>query len=380
MVWVLLAFACLSDIMCVKGDNLKICFHTNELNERGITVAIYAYAHYNEKIQKNKSLFALPNVAQVTQGLIRSKFERRFNGSMHLYDKNTRFGMITMAQEMGCDVVYVIKAGGIGAMPALRNQMSCKGPPVAVHAVFYWQKHGASYAMITEAQAEARSKQAAAKGNADIAPAEFIQDSWVPHIIEPPKAEGWILSRGISEPNMGSARKLWWRVDTGARTRSMWALCTIPCQMSKQYRDRNSWSCVKNMPRNAPFIPSTSDQLTKEAYFHKCDVMLHARKEGKHFSLALGEASVPNIPLLFRCNPPTPEQPIQKQGKALKYENKEQLVAQIGKLMSRAPKGDDNAYEDFLPEAVMARFNRILIQRALDSRRHSTGNKRECMA
>lgn len=367
----------LSFLVCLQASNLTICFTTNELNERGTTVAIYDYANYNEKLLKNKSLFVLPAVDAVTRGASISRFRSRF-GYLHYYDVNTKFSLSEKAASLNCNVLYVIKAGGYDSKPSLDSQLACDGPPVAIHAVFFWQKHGASYAMISEEQAILRaSKQS--KGGQNKETKKFILDSWVPHIIEPPSE---ILTRT-------ALTKFDYRKDLGVH-KGAFVLCRhgssdtfnvefvhqAVCEAARTHEHAliflflgtNAWACARGQ-RNIHFLPKTADIYEKEAYFQVCDAMLHARSEGEQFSVALGEASVRNIPILFRKTPGNPAQPIEVQNKAFFYVNKQDLLTRIANLTRNGvPVGDYNAYRTFSAEAVMKRFDRILIQRALSAK------------
>ena len=65
---------------------------------------------------------------------------------------------------------------------------------------------------------------------------------------------------------------------------------------------------------------------------------------------------------------PTPGTPVHK--KAFLYTNETDLLDIIASWVKGGlPKGDFNAYKEFTPVHVMARFDRILIQRALEARK-----------
>ena len=100
-------------IRSLLSINKKICFHTNELCERGTTVAIYDYAYYNEIILNNTSLFVLPNYDKVTKGLSYQKFKERFGSKIFYYEPQEKFSLVKRAKEINCEIVYIIKDGGI---------------------------------------------------------------------------------------------------------------------------------------------------------------------------------------------------------------------------------------------------------------------------
>jgi hypothetical protein len=359
----------------IQASNLTICFSTNELNERGTTVAIYDYAHYNEKLLDNKSLFVLPAVEAVTRGASMPRFKARF-GTPYYYDTNIRFSLTDKAMSLSCDVLYVIKAGGFDSKPSLDFQIACNGPPVAIHAVFFWQKHGAAYSMISEDQAIQRAAKQLREGVTTKESRSLIRDSWVPHIIEAPKDD--VVRTALIKHNYRQELRIPKKALVLCRhgssdTFNVKFVHEAVCEAARKhfgaiyflFLGTNSWTCADSQ-QNIYFLPKTTDVHEKEAYFNTCDAMLHARSEGEQFSVALGEASVRNLPILFRKTSGNPTQPIETHEKALLYTNKQDLLKNIADMTRNGvPSGDYNAYKDFSPLAVMERFNRILIQRAL---------------
>eukprot|EP01035_Chromulina_nebulosa_P041224 gene41224-55751_t len=145
------------------AKSIKLCLHVNELNDRGCTLAVFEYAHYNEVFLNNTSAFVLPNLDQVTKGPMHPTFVKRFGiDKIYLYDSNVQFEMINTAHVKKCDLLYVIKAGAFNDGPTFRKQFSCKGNiPTLVHGVFVYERHGTVMAMISEHQAAVLSEEQA---------------------------------------------------------------------------------------------------------------------------------------------------------------------------------------------------------------------------
>ena len=72
----------------IRQRKKNICFHTNELNQRGTTQAVFDYAHFNEVLLNNTSIIVAPTtVANITQNsMALPQFIRRFGKNMiHFY-------------------------------------------------------------------------------------------------------------------------------------------------------------------------------------------------------------------------------------------------------------------------------------------------------
>lgn len=163
-----------------SNQQLTICFHTNEFNNRGTTVAIYDYAHYNEVLLKHKSIFLMPNLTAVFEGVSYPKFHKRF-GTIHSYELTDSGGMVQKAVDLKCDVLYIMKSGDLLSGPAFHKQFACEGPPLSVHAIFNYHRHGSAYAMLSIAQIRAINPRIVTSLSA-----QQLDESWVPHIVQIP--------------------------------------------------------------------------------------------------------------------------------------------------------------------------------------------------
>jgi hypothetical protein len=128
------------------------------------------------------------------------------------------------------------------------------------------------------------------------------------------------------------------------------------------------------------FIPETTSIVVKEAYFKACDVMIHGRKDGEMFSMAIAEASIHNIPVMTTLIPGTPLQPVVLQNKAFLYSNRESLLKQFKHFITQGVPKDRNfnAYEEYSPKNVMERFSRIFIEGPLHHKTYLDPKKLEC--
>ncbi len=362
-----------SHIAHSRRSSLNICFHTNEFNGRGTTTAIYDYAHYNEVILGHKSIFLMPRLDQVVHGISFDRFERRF-GPIYLYDFKALNAMNDAARKLNCDVIYMMKAGGIHSAPSFLTHFSCYGPPVGVHGIFFWEQHGAAFALLSDEQIKTVSL-----STYESLPKEQLDKHWVPHIVSLPT---------LNETEVDLVEKLDYRkhydiADNvtvfcrhgGSGTFDIaWVQDTV-CQIAKQHHHNVHFIFLGTRPwaactqrNNIHFVPETSSVIVKEAYFKACNAMLHGRSDGEMFSMAIAESSVHNLPVITKLIDGTPKQPVVLKNKAFIYEDKSSLIAILDDfILNGVPKnGSFNAYEEYGPHAVMERFSRIFIEGPLN--------------
>ena len=94
-------------------ERKKVCFHINHAGERGVEISTYDYADFLEVYYGDRftSVFVLPRIKAVTEGISFPKFQKRF--PIVLYDvEHERPGgkNLTMAiRSTNCDVLYMQK-------------------------------------------------------------------------------------------------------------------------------------------------------------------------------------------------------------------------------------------------------------------------------
>ena len=94
------------------------------------------------------------------------------------------------SKELNCSILYMIKSGHASTQPSYPSSFCCGSPPTAVHAVFEWERHGTTYAMISQEQVKHLAK---------LQGSNFLKswmDLWVPHIVEPPSKQ--LVSRAVN--------------------------------------------------------------------------------------------------------------------------------------------------------------------------------------
>ena len=106
-----------------------VLFFDSNLNERGSSIAIYDYAHFNETILGNKSIIASYKTGELTSY---NKFKDRF-GEVYLIDN------FIDLEKIKCDYVYNLKFG-------FNDNNIVSTAKNLIHAVFpSYQPHGDVY-------------------------------------------------------------------------------------------------------------------------------------------------------------------------------------------------------------------------------------------
>lgn len=296
---ILILLICLFNIHQYYSTKLKICFHTNELNVRGTTIAVYDYAHYNEVLLNHTSIIVLPRNNEVVNGKAYKKFTDRFKDNFHIYDQ---VSFMDTVKQLHCDMVYICKAGFRQSKLAF-NQFTCGGPPTLVHAVFdNGQRHGTVFAMIYEGLVDKQIRPGFTNLHVP-----YMITTPDPNFVKQSKDELKLREKyNISKEALVICRH------GGSLTFQVKFVLEAICILSRKYVNTNQlhflflgtkkWNdcTTDNKITNIHFMESTSSDIVKEAYFSECDVMLHARSDGETFGVAIAEASVRNIPVLYR--------------------------------------------------------------------------------
>ena len=326
-----------------------VAFFETLLSFRGTTIAIYDYAHYNEKILGNKSII-VTMAYKKHQAL--EKFQARFPTYLvHNWEERDE---ILIKENV--NVWYELKYGNPTNIPP-----PPKGIRVVNHAVFNMsQPHGDVYAGVSE-------------GLIDFYRTPDKPDvPCVPHMINVPSVEGdlreelMIPSDGIvfgyyGGENSFDIEYVWFVI---------WYLVFHGC--TKHYfvfMNTHRLTCAH--PQIIQ-IPGTTDMTRKAKFINTCDAMLHARDQGETFGLAVGEFSSCNKPVIVNGHN---RGTFGHQGdacgwcdnhlrilgdKAIKYNSAQELYY-ILKDFKPQPEMDWNAYREYTPEKIMAKFDEIFL-------------------
>ena len=120
---------------------MKTGFQSNPLSLTGTEVALYDYAHHNERELLNQSVIFYQRSHPGNDELAIKRFQARFE----VVPYNDIADLDRGSVSSGCDLLYAIKSGK-------KDSVVSSVVPTMVHAVFPtnpMQIHGASYAHIS---------------------------------------------------------------------------------------------------------------------------------------------------------------------------------------------------------------------------------------
>ncbi len=350
----------------------KIAFYISEMNLRGVGMAVFDYAHYNEEILNNVSLIVTPESISITHPS-RDKFKSRFP----IFYFKTQQQLEEILQDEGVDIFYVQKSGENDGLFSVHVK-------TVIHVVFqHLDVHGDVYAFISKWLSDTMTNE---------------ELPYVPYMVLLPEGDG-NLRENLSIPdsayvfgryggwetfdlnfvklcilNIAKRRKdiyfLFMNTDNFINKSLRIAIREVfKSKYGKKVRVLNLLLTVYlklffiKQPENIIFLDGTYDPAEKVKFINTCDAMLHARKQGESFGLACGEFSTKNKPILTYSRSFDNAHLEILKSKAIKYST----YSTLKKLILNFDKNDIirknwDAYSYlFSPEIVMNKFKKVFI-------------------
>lgn len=319
---------------------MRIAFHSNQLGLRGVEVALYDYALYNEEILGNKSII----ISDANSDLkAYDKFKNRFD--VVLYENFNE--VQNQIDKQKIDIIYYQKAGNYDGK-LVSNAKN------VVHSVFQLnQPHGEVYAYI--------SKWLSNKMSGGSLP-------YVPYIVDilkydhnedyreffniPKDAIVFGYYGGSDSFNIDFAKKA--VIDVAKDNKNIYFLFM------------NSDSFGEPLA-NVLFLEGTTDFGKKIGFINTCDACLHARNGGESFGLTVAEFSSKNKPVITTsyCTVALNDLAhLDMLGdKAIIYNNYEDLYNILINFKDiKNTKSDWNCYNIYNPKNVMDKFKNVFIK------------------
>jgi energy-converting hydrogenase A subunit M len=322
----------------------KVAFWScGHLGERGTDVAMYDYAHYNEKILGNESfIFYARDRFSNNDGAIK-KFYDRFQDNVYCIDSFSDMDDILLEHDI--PFLYNLKHG------QLNDELS-KVAKNCVHCVFQsHEPHGEVYASIAPW----------VHGN------ENGYHPVVPHMVSLPPIPANINLR--TELNIPQTATVFGGY--GGRDRfDIEFVHDAVIQVAKQ--NPNIFFLFANFEKfyhheeNEPLpniihLPCIIDLDKKVEFINTCDAMLWARSDGEVFSMAMGEFSTLNKPIICKNIGYAGHVHLLKD-RAIWYEEKDDLIDILENFdKDEMAKKDWNAYREYTPEKVMKIFDEVFL-------------------
>jgi len=314
---------------------MRVAFHSNQLCLRGTEVALFDYAHHNERILGNESVI-LTNRNAPNHDV---KAIQRFGNRFPVFAYNEIGELDAMLAQAGADVLYCIKAG-------VRDGVVSERVKTVVHAVFqFHEPHGQVYAYVSQWLSKHMTNGAA---------------PFVPHMIDLPacdedlRAELGIPTGAIVFGRYGGFETF----DLPFVREAVEEVAAADPQ--RYFLFLNTERFGQTLP-NIKFLESSAELLSKVKFINTCDAMLHGRRSGETFGLAVGEFSVRNKPVLTWSGSVEKAHIEILGSKAFCYADKAQLLPMLRE--PQFPKAETwDCYSDtFSPVKVMEKFRAVFL-------------------
>ena len=262
----------------------KIAFHLSHFSIRGSEVAIFEYAHYNEEILHNKSFIAVHKGFRDIKdyrgfSIHDENIWKKFSSRFHIIEYTSKEDLSGILKENNISIFYNLKSGE-------NDGFLIDGVKNVCHCVFTYtssHNHGDIYIPISPSIVDKNVK--------DIV-------SYVPHIVCPlPKVDNNIREF-LKIPSDAIVFGRYGGDETFNIDFVKEAIIEIA------YSNPNIFFIFVNTqlfthPRhNIIFLEKISNPRDKTIFINTCDAMIHARKEGESFGLAIAEFSMANKPVI----------------------------------------------------------------------------------
>lgn len=315
---------------------MKIAFHCNQLSIRGTEVAMYDYAHYNEKLLGNKSIVLAknPEIWKYSSPEAIEKFKKRFD--VFFYDHVNQIEKIL--DENNIDIFYAQKAG-------MRDDVYSRKRKNIVHAVFqYEEPHGDVYAYISEWLSNLY-------GN---------RHPFVPYMVDLPN-HNEDLREELGIPKDAIVYGRHGGYETFDIDYAKVAVMKASRNPNIYFLFMNTEKFTNNDYKNVIYLEANADLHYKVKFINTCDAMIHARHKGESFGLAIAEFSIKNKPIIT-CRNAVDKAHFDFLGsKGIYYSNMDELVKIFREQKFIDNKIDWNCYGNFTPEKVMEKFKTVFL-------------------
>ena len=317
----------------------RIGFYTQIVNERGTSGALFDYARHHQAAEPGGAvvLYNRNDPHNLPEALERAR--RQFD----VIPCDRAEAVEAAGKAAGCEALYVIKVGWPDALMP-------KDLPMMVHAVFGKATsavHGASYAFVSEWLSQ------------------FCTGGRVPFVPH-------ICTIGSNDDDMraelGIPEEAFVLGSYGGSTSFdvPFVRETIPALLEER---SDLWLIFMNIPEfvahpRVRFLPGSMDVAVKTAFINTSNAMLHARRIGETFGLAVGEFALRGKPVLTWSGSRDRAHLAMLGETALRYGNAEELIGLVARMTGNEPHAAE-VYRRFTPEPVMAAFRDRLLEPAL---------------
>jgi hypothetical protein len=330
---------------------MNIGFYENHLSIRGMSVALFDYAHYNETLLKNNSFIITKPIRYCVDldenSEVHEKFKKRFNNNFIYINELTEIQKII--DEKQIKILYVISHGRY--IDSLGSFNNCK---IFTHCVFNTdQKNGDYYCAISPYLNKNH------KTNIPVMPhlinllPQYIKDFTDENL------ENVNLRKELGIPDNAYVIGRY----GGFRQFSFPFVKNVVKELS--YQNNNLFFLFMNTEqfpcnnKKCLFLPSQTSLAYKYKFVNTCNALLHARADGETFGLTVGEFAInkKQIITFYIDHPHYATNHIDFLGNHChKYRNDVELKYILNNIEKNEINMDNNKYLLYTPEKVMKLF------------------------
>jgi len=312
---------------------MKVAFHSRLLTERGSEGAMLDYARLNRVILGNESIICLPHRSEYAGNQLLKKWQEEF--SVILYRNKNDLGAKLRREKV--ESIYLTKPGPDDGflVPGFRN---------CVHAQFLCDEfHGDAYAYLSSWMSRVMTGR---------------EGSFVPFFVPQFVSEEDLRGKlGIPKGAKVFGRHGGWD------TFNIHFARRAVVEHARNYKE-DHFLFLNTEPiheannlANIHYLSATVDPVEKAKFLATCDAMLHARRHGETFGLAVGEFAVLGKPVITFSESRERAHLEMLGEKSLAYKCKEELLKILREFQPRTIRGTE--YEKYAdPKFVMEVFQR----------------------
>ena len=323
----------------------NIGFFVRHFTERGTEIAIYDYADYNEKILNNKSFiicFTPEAQKKIKFPKMRHSYEK-FKSRFEIIEINSIDDMKDVIIKYNLSFFYTLTHGGKDIYKFDKKQIwgNCR---TIKHCVFKLSYPESDFYISI-------SKTIRNNNNIEV----------IPHMIDVYETNN-NLRKKLNIPNDAIVIGRYGAYNQFNINYVHDAIKDFLAVNSNTYFLFMNTNNFFNHP-NIIYLEKSVNNEYKSKFINTCNVMLHARKEGETFGLAVAEFSIKNKPIITSRMGVLEHLRILG-NKAIIYNSKNKLLKIFNNIKNiMNSRNDWNAYNDYTPYKVMKKFNRVILNK-----------------
>jgi len=315
-----------------------VAFLSNKLTLRGTEVAIFDYAHYNEKILGNKSVIITRDYEKIKNEYdVDIKAYNKFHDRFKICYYQSQEDIDNIISDNSISHLFIIKAGGWDGLITTR----CKN---IIHCVFTTcQPHGEVYTPIGQTVNNLQGT------NYPVTPHMVT----LPNCNDDLRNELNIPENAIVFGRYGGKESF----DISFAHHVIKTILEVRNDLYFIFMNTN----VFYQHKNIIYLPGTSDMVYKRKFINTSDALLHARDGGETFGLTCGEFAICEKPVITYGKSHANEHLLILKEKAVIYNSFDDLFNILNTFTKNKYDMTNNGYMFYNPENVMNIFKNICL-------------------